>query len=55
MLQSADKIYRFFRGNSGKIQFDRKKNKSSFPSAAIVFVGVKIIRQIILRFFNPFD
>ena len=50
ILQSEDKFYRFFRENSGKIQFDEKTN--SFPSAPTVFVEVKIVRQIDLRFLS---
>ena len=49
ILQSGDKFYKFFREISGKIQFGGK-NRNSFPSAPTVFVGVKIVRQIILRF-----
>ena len=38
------------RKNSGKIQFHEKK-RHSVPSIPTVFVGVKIVRQLNLRFF----
>ena len=55
ILQSADKIYSFFLEISGEIQFGRKKNRNSFPSAPTVFEGVKIVQQINLRFLSFFD
>ena len=50
-LQSEDKFHRFFRENFGKIYLDWK---ITFPAAAIVFVGVKIVRQSNLSFLNNF-
>ena len=55
ILQSADKFYRFIGEISGKIQFGRNKIEiRSHQLQLTVFVGVKIVQLINLRFLYPF-